>query len=562
MSFLAAAPGFAIAILVLPVCCGLLATILPAFGYMPALGGNTWSLGPFEELLAMPGIGRSAGLSLFSALITTLISVTLVAFFVGGWRGTRSFARMQQFLSPLLSVPHAAAAFGLAFMIAPSGFLMRLFSPWATGLDRPPDWLILNDPLGLAMIAGLVIKEVPFLLLVTLAALPQTKAGQFDRLTQSMGYGRLSGFLFVTWPQIYRQIRLAVFAVIAYASSVVDVAIILGPSTPSTLAVRLTEWMSDADLALRFVGSAGALLQLGLTLMALAIWLVLERFGRAVSHSLRAQGRRLARDGAVRWFAMVATALLALLVFSGLAVLALWSVAGFWAFPDLAPNALSFDTWNRASLSLGGPMANTLFIGGVATAVATLLALACLEREWRTGRTGGSRALWFIYLPLIVPQVSFVFGLKVFFLLIGWDATMAAMVLVHLVFVLPYVFLSLSDPWRAWDPRYASVAAGLGASPNRLFWRIRLPMLLKPALVALAVGFAVSVGQYLPTLLLGSGRISTITTEAVALSAGGDRRVIGVYAFLQMVLPFVVFVIAAAVPALLFRNRRAMGGQA
>ncbi|MEC4677508.1 MAG: hypothetical protein VST69_01985, partial [Nitrospirota bacterium] len=36
-------------------------------------------------------------------------------------------------------------------------------------------------------------------------------------------YGRIAGFIHCVWPNVYRQIRLAVFAVIAYASSVVDV---------------------------------------------------------------------------------------------------------------------------------------------------------------------------------------------------------------------------------------------------------------------------------------------------------------------------------------------------
>jgi hypothetical protein len=46
-------------------------------------------------------------------------------------------------------------------------------------------------------------------------------------------------------------------------------------------------------------------------------------------------------------------------------------------------------------------------------------------------------------------------------------------------------------------------------------------------LTAAAVGFAVSVGQYLPTVLIGADRLSTIATEAVALSSGGNRRIIG-----------------------------------
>jgi hypothetical protein len=37
-------------------------------------------------------------------------------------------------------------------------------------------------------------------------------------------------------------------------------------------------------------------------------------------------------------------------------------------------------------------------------------------------------------------------------------------------------------------------------------------------------------------VLIGAGRLTTVTTEAVALAAGGNRRVIGVYAFMQTLL--------------------------
>ena len=81
-------------------------------------------------------------------------------------------------------------------------------------------------------------------------------------------------------------------------------------------------------------------------------------------------------------------------------------------------------------------------------------------------------------------------------------------------------------------------------------------MLARAALIATAVGFAVSIGQYLPTALIGAGRVPTITTEAVALASGGDRRIIGVYAFIQMMLPFLGFALAGLIPALIFANRR------
>ena len=83
-------------------------------------------------------------------------------------------------------------------------------------------------------------------------------------------------------------------------------------------------------------------------------------------------------------------------------------------------------------------------------------------------------------------------------------------------------------------------------------------MLARPVLTALGVGLAVSVGQYLPTLLIGGGRVETLTTEAVALSSGGNRRLIGAYALLQMLLPVLGFALALLVPAVMFRNRRGM----
>jgi len=552
------APAIAIAVLALPVIGGLAGTLLPAFGYLPALGGEDLSLEPFRIVLAQPGLLRSCGIALAAGVVTAAVSTVLVALFVGGWSQTRTFRFIQSLVSPLLAVPHAAAAFGLAFMIAPSGFLARLVSPWATGWDRPPDWLIVNDSLGLSLMLGLIVKEVPFLLLMTLAALPQVPLAASTRLSASLGYGRISGFLFTTWPAIYRQIRLAVFAVIAFSSSAVDVAFILGPTTPSALPVRLVQWMNDPELTSRFMASAGAVLQLGITLAALLIWLLLERLGRMAVMHFCGEGRRFRADRTMRHLTLALIVLTALIVFGGLAVLALWSISGLWQFPNILPDTLTLRGWIRALPQIADPLWTTVTVGLASTALSALIVIGSLARERQVGRAGNRWALFFLYLPLLVPQAGFVFGLKLFLTHSGVGATWAALVLVHMVFVLPYVFLSLAAPWRAFDPRYEAVAAGLGKGPWTTLLAIRLPMLSRAILVACAVGFAVSVGQYLPTVLIGAGRLVTITTEAVALGSGGNRRVIGVYAFLQMLLPFLGFAVAALVPALLFRNRRAM----
>jgi putative thiamine transport system permease protein len=73
-----------------------------------------------------------------------------------------------------------------------------------------------------------------------------------------------------------------------------------------------------------------------------------------------------------------------------------------------------------------------------------------------------------------------------------------------------------------------------------------------------AVGFATSVGQYLATLFAGNGRVATLTTEAITLASGADRRVIGTYAFLQGLFPAIVYLLALAVPAVVIGRRRGL----
>lgn len=552
------APHIAIGILIGPIIFGLLSTLLPAFGYFPALGGHNFGWRYVSLLIDQPGLTRSSLISFATGLFTTAISLTIVAAFFAAWSGTKLFTRIQHLVSPLLAIPHAATAFGLAFMIAPSGWIMRILSPEITGFTRPPDWQILNDPYGFTMMAGLVVKEVPFIFLVTLAALPQVRAKKYLMTATSLGYGWVSAFIFTVWPLLYRQIKLAVFAVIAYSSSVVDVALILGPTNPAPLAVRLVTWMNDPDLTMRFQASAGAVLQLLISMGALVTWIFGEKVLAFIFRKKFTSGYRFKNDSIFKIISWSVILVSALLVFCGLGVLGIWSVAGYWQFPDALPKSFTLRIWTNQIGVVITPFYITLMLGVISTGSALALTLACLEREVRMGKKVTKWSLRLIYLPLIIPQPAFVFGLQMFFLSIGLSASFFALVLVHLVFVLPYVFLSLSDPWRAFDQRHSISASSMGISKNEIFWRIRLPILLRAVLAAAAIGFAVSIGQYLPTLLIGAGRWPTLTTEAVALASGGDRRVIGVYAFLQMGLPFIGFFLAAMVPSILHKNRYGM----
>ncbi|MGJ8622960.1 MAG: ABC transporter permease [Yoonia sp.] len=541
-----------------PVVAGLVGTVLPAFGHLPAAGLTGPTLDPFRDLFAWGGLPRAVLLSVTTGLLATVISLAIVVLVVAGWSGTRPFRLLERLLSPLLSVPHAAAAFGLAFLIAPSGWVSRLFSPWLTGWDRPPDLLIVQDTWGLTMTLGLVVKEVPFLLLITLAALGQADARRSVTIAQALGYGRVTGWLKTVFPRVYAQIRPPIYVVLAYSMSVVDVAVILGPNTPPSLSVQIVRWMSDPDLAMRLEGAAGALLQLGLVIGALVVWRLGEVAVGLLGRKWIATGARGRADRIVAAGAFLAGGASAIAVLAGIVVLTIWSFAGFWGFPDAFPDTFTWRNWMRFGPGTLDALGETALIAVTAALIALVLTIGCLEAEYRYGLRFSQRAVWLLYLPLLIPQTAFLPGLQTLLLTVGADVGRVPVMMAHLVFVLPYVFLSLADPFRAWDGRMGVIAAALGASPDRVLWRVRLPMLLRPILTALAVGLAVSVGQYLPTLLIGGGRVATLTTEAVALASGGDRRAIGVYGLMQTGAALVPFALALLIPAIMWRNRRGL----
>lgn len=491
-------------------------------------------------------------------MLTPLISLTLVFGFLAAADSSRSLRFIRRVMAPLLALPHAAAAFGIAFLIAPSGWIARAVSPWASGWKQPPDLLIFQDPHGFALTLGLILKEVPFLLLMALAYLPQTNAPARLQLARSLGYAPLTAWFKVVAPALYPLIRLPVYAVIAYASSTIDMAMILGPSNPPTLAVAVLRWFNDPDLTMRTMASAGALLQLALTLAALLLW----RLGEWVLARLFAprisDGRRQHGDRLLQPLSRCLMVLCVMLLTAGMVGLALHSVAGPWRFPNALPDSLSGAQWLRAWPNVSAPLLTTVLIALASSSISLVLVIAVLQQELRSRTFASPRALNLLYLPLLVPQAAFLFGLVAALERSGLRPGLVAVIGTHCVFVLPYVYLSLAESYRRFDPRWQQLAQSLGASPRSSFFRIRLPMLFTPLLTAFAVGIAVSVGQYLPTLLPGAGQVNTVTTEALALSASGDRRVIGVWAVLQALVPALGFALALLLPRIIWRNRRAL----
>jgi putative thiamine transport system permease protein len=527
--------------------------LAPALGFaLPialALPLALWqgaSSAAWMSIAADAQLPRALGLSLFTALVSTALALALSLWLVTQLHGTRPWHAFARALGPLLALPHAAFAIGLALLVMPAGAIARLL---AVPLDwtAPPDWPTINDPWGLGLVLVLVAKETPFLLwnMVALLARPELDQALRGWLAsgRTLGYSDAALWWRVLWPLLLPRLAWPLLAVLAYGLTVVDLALIVGPASPPTLAMLAWQALLDGDPARNAEGAAQAVL-LALALAALVA------LGRALApplhrawHAWACNGRRHAARAAARRAAHAAAASLLALYAAVALLLALSSLTGVWTFPSLAPQSWTGAAWAQVASSLD-TVALSAVLGAFAALSALVLVLAWFEA---TPPAWDRRAMPLVLAPLVVPSLLLMVGLYGLALPLRLDGTPAGLGWAHTLMALPYVFVALAPAWRSFDARYEHTALTLGRSRAAFWWRIKLPLLAAPVAAALAVGFAVSVAQYLPTQFIGAGRLATVTTEAVTLAAGGQRHTAAAFALLQALLPLLAFTLAAAV---------------
>ncbi|SXT09037.1 ABC transporter permease [Klebsiella pneumoniae] len=418
--------------------------LLPAAG---ELVGAARSPAHWRALFADPQLGQALAATLVSTLLSVggalLIALTIVAAL---WPSAR-WRRLASRLPLLLAVPHLALATAALLLFAEGGWLWQQL-PFLT----PP-----VDRYGIGLGLTMALKESAFVLWVIYGLLGEKRLADQATALKSLGYGRWQCLRWLVLPALLPALDMVLLATTAWSLSAVDVALVLGPGNPPTLAVLAWQWLSQGDELQQAKGALASLL-----LMA---------------------------------------------ILGGLAL---------------------------AACALG--------------AAVCLLWLAC----------GPARGDGWVWLPLVLPALPLADGQYRLALYAWLDGDWWTVLWGHLLWVVPWMLFILRPALRQRDPRLTVVARTLGWGSTRIFWLLTLPSLTRPLLTALAVGFSVSIAQYLPTLWLGAGRIPTLTSQAVALSSGGEAQTLAAQALWQLLLPAVCFTLTALLAWLAGRYRRGL----
>lgn len=209
-----------------------------------------------------------------------------------------------------------------------------------------------------------------------------------------------------------------------------------------------------------------------------------------------------------------------------LALLGVVSLSGGWRFPTLlgvAPGSVPWSATGPGGGALGGALltsgALAVLTGIVAAGLGLPLGRSLSRMRGWTAGIGAACA----FLPVAAPPIALGVGLQITFLALGLGGSFVGVLLAHAIPAIGYTSLFFLGVFAGFDPRIEEEARGLGAGAVQTLFRVTLPLLRRPLAEAFVLGFLVSWAQVPLTLLVGQGRVRTLTVEVLAwLQAGQD----------------------------------------
>jgi putative spermidine/putrescine transport system permease protein len=239
--------------------------------------------------------------------------------------------------------------------------------------------------------------------------------------------------------------------------------------------------------------------------------------------------------------------------------LVIWSFSNRWFYPGLLPQHWGWRAWQYIFDTAGAQIVGAI---GQSLAVATVTAVIALLIGLPAGRALGLYAFKgkdvisvILILPVIVPPLCVSMGLHHWFIRLGLAESFSGVVLVHLTFCLPYTVFVLWGVFSNYNPEFEDQARSLGASTTGIVLRVMLPMTLPGLVVAALFSFLLSWSQYLATLIIGGGKITTLPIILFALMTSGDRPVAAAVSLVFVAPAFLALLFSAR-----YMGRQSMAG--
>lgn len=157
-----------------------------------------------------------------------------------------------------------------------------------------------------------------------------------------------------------------------------------------------------------------------------------------------------------------------------------------------------------------GALYNSIFVAisvtMLSTTLGTLAALGLSRPSfpWRTA------VMSLLISPMIVPIVITAVGSYFFYAQIGLLNTYAGLVLAHTTLATPFVVITVTATLRGFDHSLTRAAAGLGAQPIAVFFRVTVPLILPGMISGALFAFLTSFDEVVVALFISGAEQRTL----------------------------------------------------
>ena len=163
---------------------------------------------------------------------------------------------------------------------------------------------------------------------------------------------------------------------------------------------------------------------------------------------------------------------------------------------------------------------NSLFVGTVATAVATVFG-TMIALGMARGKFPGKRLLdALLFLPVVIPEITQAISLAIFFkVAFDWFALISGervfpgfhtIIIAHVTFNISYVAIVVRARLADMNPQLEEAANDLGANPWQTFWRITFPLILPGVISGALLAFTLSLDDFVITFFTSGVGTTTL----------------------------------------------------
>lgn len=187
---------------------------------------------------------------------------------------------------------------------------------------------------------------------------------------------------------------------------------------------------------------------------------------------------------------------------------------------------------------------NSLVIATATSVIAAILGTSCALAFKKFSFRFKNIANFLLVFPISVPGLLLGISLLSFLVLLKINLSLLTVIIGHLVFTIPFVFLNVQAALENFDKSIEDAARDLGAGSFRIFIKIIFPIIKSSIIGGMLIAFALSFDEFIVTFFIIGGGQNTIPMVIFSMLRRGVSPTINAISSLLLIASFLLITIA------------------